>query len=210
MPRKADDINPLDVATLYAQGTSLSALGSVTMRPVRECIAAGIANMTPEQRQAMTASAHRAVKGMTRTEKDLCQRAATRERLGQGISRSEAYLSELLSERGHTVTLQKAIGRYNVDLALHAAPVAVEVFGGHWHSSGRHAARFRQRNEYILDAGWRLVYIWVTRPYPLESCAVEQIISLAESLRRGESVGREELMIYGNGQPAALGKYHFD
>ena len=77
-------------------------------------------------------------------------------------SDSERVLDEMLQAFGHHPVPQKAIGPYNVDLAV--GSVAVEVLGGEWHG---YKPRHRERTEQILDAGWSMVFVWDTPTYPL-------------------------------------------
>jgi very-short-patch-repair endonuclease len=161
---------------------------------------------SPEERKRLASAAHDAVRGTSQTEEHRLKVAAGVERNCVNVSRTEIIVGEMLAERGFTFTRQKAVGRYNVDIALHEVPIAVEIFGGHWHCYGSHAARFRRRTDYILDQGWSVVCIWVSRQHPLEVSAIEHIVSLAEMLRRGEPVERREQMILGNGESTTIGE----
>jgi len=126
------------------------------------------------------------------------------------MTRTEQLLCEWLAHENVKCTPQKAVGPYNVDVALDEFPIAVEIFGGHWHSYGRHATRFRKRFDYLLNAGWLPVIIWVTRNHPLEIGAAKYIISLTKKLRSGKALIRKEQMIHGGGQPCAIGKNKLD
>jgi len=157
------------------------------------------ARMTPDERRRNAAHAHAAVRGIAQTEEHRCKIALTRELRQCGITRSERLLAAALRSRGISISPQKAIGRYNIDVAIDKCCIAVEIFGGNWHASGRHAGRFRKRCDYILDRGWLPVIIWVTKDYPLESSVVDYIVTLTERCCRGESLGRQEQVIRGDG-----------
>ena len=222
-PHKRTDITADDTAALYNSGLSEKAvakrLGIDRCAVRRRLLKAGVkprnrsesmflrmSQTAPEERKRLASAAHDAVRGTSQTEEHRLKVAAGVERNCVNVSRTEIIVGEMLTERGFTFTRQKAVGRYNVDIALHEVPIAVEVFGGNWHASGRHAARFRRRTDYILDQGWSVVYIWVSRQSPLEVGAIEYIVSLAEMLRRGEPVERREQMILGNGESTTIGE----
>lgn len=164
---------------------------------------------SPAERQRFMAATHAASRGIKQTEERRCKVAITREWEQVGIERGENILGEKLRNFGLTITFQKAIGRYNVDIAIHEGSIAVEIFGGNFHSSGRHAARFRKRCDYLLNHGWLPVIIWVTRHFPLELEAIEYLISLSERRSSGESFGRQEHVIRGDGY-IATGKSNPD
>lgn len=177
----------------------------VTPRNRSEGMYARMAATSPEERIALSAAAHAAVRGKRRTEEELVQRARTKERDLRFASRIEVAAAKMFLERGFDVCAQKAIGKYNVDLAISEPPIAVEIFGGNWHSGGRPAARFNERIEYILNSGWSLVIIWVLRDYPLEPGAIDYIIALAEELSRTKPVRGEKHVIRGDGNITTIG-----
>jgi hypothetical protein len=115
----------------------------------------------------------------------------------------------MLQERGFSVTPQKAIGIYNVDIAVNGTPVIVEIFGGGWHCSGHHLARHRERFDYLLNSGYFPIIVWVngTRS-PLESGAADYIIACIQDIRGTKPVWSKEKMIRGNGD--AFSTYRID
>lgn len=180
--------------------------GGIAPRGRSEAMFVRMGQTTQKERTRLTKAAHDAVRGMRRMDEDLCKRAATREIRRINVSPIEAICAEALRSRGFSCICQKAVGSYNIDVAITEPPIAVEIFGGHWHTADRHAARFRKRTDYLLDQGWLPVIVWVGRDYPFGIGAIEYIVTLAEKMRRGESIGRKEQMIWGNGQPSTLGE----
>jgi len=155
--------------------------------PVRGPAEANLLRMralSAAERQKLTAAAHEAVRGKRQSSEHRAKVARTREIKQVGVSRIEIKLMRSLRARGLSCTAQKAVGRYNIDVAINSPPIAVEIFGGGWHSKGRAAARFRQRTNYLLNRGWTPVFIWVLRNYPLERGAIDYVVTLAEKLRR--------------------------
>ena len=197
------DIDSAALCARYIAGESVLALSKVfgVSRPVisRRLLEAGIdlrsgsaankirmGRMSASEKLALTANAHAAVRGVPQTEEHRCKIATCRESKQSNIGHSEIDLINRLQVRGFSITPQKAIGRYNVDIAITEPPIAVEIFGGQWHAHGSHATRFRKRCDYILDHGWAVVIIWATLDYPLKTGAVEYLVTLAEILRSGK------------------------
>lgn len=156
--------------------------------------------MTAEQRAAQVASAHEAVRGMTRTIGDLERRAAGKQRTRSHATPEELALATLLPGSEP----QLAIGKYNVDIG--AEPVAVELFGGNWHADGRHRARLPQRVEHLADAGWNLLIVWCTQGRLLNVAAIAQdALSYLEQSRRDPAFRRQYRVVWGDGQLIAAG-----
>lgn len=179
-------------------------------RGMREAQAIRYSNTTPEQRLALTEAAHAAVRGVPQTYEDLCKRAIGREAKARIKSDMERIMIGWLGDRGVEVVPQKAIGPYNVDIAITSSRIAVEIFGGNWHGSGRHAARYRKRCDHLIDADWLPIIVWVTRSWPLSQGAADYIVALHQARRDGESGGGQEHVIGGRGElsPVAEVKSH--
>lgn len=213
--------NVADLVARYTAGESILALSLATgvSRPtvVRRLIAAGctirdgseantirMAKMTPESRMSLTKNAHAAVRGVAQSEEQRYKVASTIEAIGRVVSVYEAKLAEMLAARGVVVVPQKAVGRYNVDLAIAESRIAVEIFGGNWHAGGKHARRFRPRLDYLSDRGWHVVIVWCTKRNPLTDLAADQVIAIHERIRSGETIDRKEHVIRGDGYLAAV------
>ena len=216
-------IDSAEVVALYNSGRSVKALAGqfgvsrqvidrrlkragITPRGRSESMYLRMSQTSEEERGRLSAAAHAAVRGKRQTFEHRCKIARSREASPSCVSRIERVCLGVLEDHGFACTPQKAVGPYNIDVAIGVPPIAVEIFGGHWHASGSHAGRFRKRTDYILDAGWVPVYVWVTRDYPFEVGAVEYIVALAEQMRRGEPVRREEHMIRGDGEITTIGE----
>jgi very-short-patch-repair endonuclease len=160
--------------------------------------------MSPEARLALSDKAHSAVRGVSQSEEHRCKIALGVERKGLVVSPKDKTLKEWLEGLGVDTVPLKAVGRYNVDIALTESRVAVEIFGGHWHMVGRHAARYRKRFDYLLDRGWLPVVVWVTTSYRLSYAVADQIFAWHEGRRAGETFRRQEHVIRGDGYVAAV------
>lgn len=157
-----------------------------------------LSTRTPEQRKAWTEAAHEARRGQRDTLETKLQRARTRERDLLHISDLETRLASLLLDQGLTVEQQKAIGPYNCDLA--ADPVAMEVFGGHWHASGDHFKRFPKRARYFLDQGWLLAIVWITGYAPMQPALADYLVSLVKEARADPSLRGQYRVVWGTGK----------
>lgn len=161
----------------------------------------------PEGRQQITAAAHDAVRGMVRTDADLAARALGKESTGT-LNSDEQRLWRILEPFGELVG-QKAVGPYNVDIAVNGA-VAVELFGGRWHLNGRHAARFDERVRYLFDQGWALVIVWNTHPRTLTTDVADQIGPFVDEMSRHPSPGGQYRVMWGDGKLCARGSHDVD
>lgn len=174
------------------------------IRSQSDFMIARMAKLPKSERIRLSQSARAAIKGRTQSMEEKIKRALTVERhAANRIMPKEADMAAWLRGAGIEVIHQKAIGPYNIDVAVPETRIAVEIFGGTWHSSGRHAKRYSPRIEYLLGKKWLPVIVWVTQSWRLEIAAAEYVIALHQRIRRGESCGRQEHVIRGDGYAAA-------
>lgn len=176
--------------------------GHINIRSQIEANRLMMSKRTPEENAKNTIAAHAAIKGTRHSEEHCIKHAQTVERMVLHTSVNEDVAYGLLVARGFTVTRQKAIGRYNVDLAVHEGTIAVEICGGGY--SLATLRRTRKRLDYIINSGWCPILIYVPREYPLESGAIEHIITTSHTLSSGKSIDRREHVILGNGNPSSV------
>jgi len=156
-------------------------------------------NISVEEKKRLMSFPHNAIRGISQSFKQRCKVAKTREAKQIGIGRGELMLANRLIQRGLAITLQKAIGIYNIDVAIHEGCIAVEIFGGNWHTCHSHARRFRKRCDYILNQGWLPVIIWVTKDFPLEDGAIQYLVTLSKRRSSGKPLRSKEKVIRGDG-----------
>lgn len=167
--------------------------------------------MSDDQRREQVTPAHRAMRGRTVPHDQQVRMAQGRERTKSHAVASEYHLADLLRERDFAVTLQKAVDIYNLDIAIDSPPVAVEIFGGHWHAVGDHERRFFERTKYLLDNGWNVVIVWVDgRRYPLGVACADYIATFAQQARRHISDRGQYRVILGDGQSAPATSSYFN
>lgn len=166
--------------------------------------------MSSEQRRRQVKAANIAVRGKTKTRGAKIRQALGKEKYLTNVSPVESVLADRLTGSFST-TQQKAIGFYNVDIAVNIPTVAVEIFGGGWHSYGRHKNRFAKRTKYILDSGWHMLIVWVDgRRYPLGETGISKIVSFVDEAGRLPSGIRQYGVILGNGDPAPVSDRYFN
>lgn len=212
--------NTDDLITAYLGGKSEYALSlerGVATNVIRRILlengitprshsAAGLvraAQMTDSERKAQVAAAHVAATGREKTFAEKCLTAESRQKNGTTISSYERTLSTMLLDRGIESIHQQAIGPYNCDLGI--SPVAVEVFGGHWHWAGDHLRRTPKRINYFLDAGWHILIIPVGKSSPLTAKVADYVVAYIENARRNPSAPREYRVVWRAGEFVTIG-----
>lgn len=167
----------------------------IQQRNRSESMAVRMAQASPEERAALSAAAHEAARGRVASEAEQVKRAATRERKQVGASPVEDLFAAMLVERGLDVVQQKAVGRYNCDIA--ASPIAVEIYGGHWHFAGRHLARADRRMRHFADQGWHVLVVLVTSDWPLRPESADYVVAWQKEAEGNPSAPRKYRMIGG-------------
>jgi very-short-patch-repair endonuclease len=169
------------------------------------------AGMIGPERAAQVAAAQIARRGQRDTIATKETRAKSNERTLIRATPVELALVDRLRHNGLHITPQKAIGVYNIDVALESPRIAVEIFGGNFHASGSHAAAFHERVKYLLNCGWSVVIVWVdARRYPLSIACDDYIIALAQSLGGNPPTRGQYRVILGNGDAAPIRKNYFN
>ena len=128
-------------------------------------------------------------------------RALTRQERILGQSPAERELIDLLNGLDIPSVPQRAMGPYNIDVAVEVPRVAVEVFGGGFHCFGHHLARHVRRTKYLLNRGWTVVIVWVDlRRYPLGIGCAKKIKALVDLIGEQPPSRGEYRVIRGNGK----------
>jgi hypothetical protein len=154
--------------------------------------------MSAKQRARQVSEANIASRGRVRSIAEKVASAKTRQDRQTHVSPAERQFADMLDGLGIETIPQQALGPYNCDLG--AYPVAVEIFGGHWHFGGEHLARTPERLRYFFDAGWHMLMIHVTKRHPIARGAAEYLVSFLKEARRNPSMPRQYRMIRGTGE----------
>jgi len=228
MPAKIEIPNVNDIVSRYVAGESENKLAleiGVSRQVVRNAlIKSGVhirnqsesetikwAGMSDAQRAEQVRAAHIAGKGRVVSIVERVARAIANQFRTDNISIAETILTAHLTSRGIVAIQQKAVHIYNIDISIEKPRVAVEIFGGGWHSSGDHAARFFERTKYLLDNGWNVIIVWVDGlKYPLDVACADYIITAMKEFSRNKSERGQYRVILGNGQLAPACKSKFN
>lgn len=112
----------------------------------------------------------------------------------------EDDLAAMLGSRGFPAVQQHAVGPYNVDLLVRSCGIAVEVQSSH--HRGRQSSIDRKRLEYILDAGWALVVVYIPlHAKPRLDAIADYLVALFKKAGRGPSLAGQYGVIGREGQP---------
>lgn len=144
--------------------------------------------------------------GAPRTDLQLDRRAAAHERALLKVSPVALTFRDMLSTRGLPAILEKAAGRYNIDIA--AGRIAVEVHRYSFNPLGPTRLRERKRTHYLCNRGWLVCYVWV-RPadsFLLTDNAADYVVALAEAAERTPSLAGEYRVVRGSGELFATGR----
>ncbi len=106
-----------------------------------------------------TKAAHDAIKGAKRTYEDLCKRAIAKQFNHPKLTRWESLFFDFLRANDIPFTCSKAIGKYNVDFLVDTS-IAVELFGGSFHATGRAADRLHERMKFLIENGFNVYIVW--------------------------------------------------
>jgi very-short-patch-repair endonuclease len=117
---------------------------------------ASYAKMTAEQRSAMTAASHEAIRGRKRSHDDLCKRAQGKQRSAQ-MSDDERSIFDALRARGLTPVPLYAVDKYNIDFAFPEIKLAIEYNGGNWHNTPSKIAGDEVKADFLKAGGWTLL-----------------------------------------------------
>lgn len=170
----------------------------IAIRSISEQQRINATRSTPSQRRIRAAAAHAARRRQRDTPETLLLRAQRNEQRQQGISPWETVVAEMFRERGLEFRQQTAVGPYNADFT--SGSVAVEVFGGRWHFSGRHRARAQERFRYFLDRGWHVVILLITSELPLRTSSADYIITFCDTASSFPSSVRQYRMVGGDAE----------
>lgn len=183
-------------------GKRLIAAG-IRRRTQSESEALKWSQMSPAQRANQVAAAHKASTGRVASFAERCRIAETREKRQTHVAPVEYILWGRLRQHGLNPIQQKAIGPYNCDLAVH--PVAVEVWGGNWHWHGKHRRMFEKRCRYILNAGWSIYILPVSRRDPFSEARVRDLVAYIKAARRDPPSPCEYRMVWSRGEWETVG-----
>lgn len=159
---------------------------------------------TKEERIKLTQKANASARGKSATKESRIRIAQTCQFKGdRRNSRLEKMFLQLMAERGVNLSQQIAIDSYNCDFAIDT--IAVEIWGGGWHFTGEHAARFPERTRKILDSGFQLVILPFLGRFQLVPEIADYLVTFLDELRRNPPPTSQYWVIWGAGEAIVSG-----
>jgi len=158
---------------------------------------------TPEQRAAMLDPAHAATRGSIVPDERKERIALTRAERRQSDSVYEAQVAEWLRGRGVPFVQQRALGPYNIDIAI--GNVAVEITTG-W----SRAKQWQPKLTKLFDSGWHLYVIWHDVRVPLNPVVADDLVSWLQVLQLAPAQGGQYRVIWSRTQDIATGSADSD
>jgi very-short-patch-repair endonuclease len=155
-----------DVAKVY--GVDRSAVASwldrygIPRRTISESKALQTGRLTYEERLAATAASRLVINAPGGKPHDwLVKRALGVQRAGRMSPYEATVFTWAAQFLGYMPVAQYAIDKYNVDIAIPACRIAIEVQGGLWHTrhSPRKTAQDEAKRAVLKLAGWTVIYI---------------------------------------------------
>lgn len=176
-------------------------------------------------------AAWKAATGKEKSADTMAKLARTRYERLRFVHRGEKEIATALRIRGAAVTQQLAVERYNLDISIDGACVAVEIIGSPWRGATQ-VTHQRERLERLFDLGWSVLFVVAydrqsgiirvkdnrhryIRPIRIKpvfdaSRVAQECIAFAERVRRDESMRRRYGMISGYGEPIPSPGHHLD
>lgn len=149
--------------------------------------------MSNEQRLAQVHNAHKSTVGRIPSDDTLRKIAQAR---GKRSSIYEEKIENILVNAGIPFEPQFPVDKYNIDFVI--GNIAMEVFGGNWHSTGNHFARFAVRSKQIFDSGYCLVILQITKRQRFSTDFSSNLVSFINQLRLDESSVGKYWVVWGN------------
>ena len=189
-----DGVSELEIAQRMGLGKSRLAIArilrehGIKRRGRSAAMFLRMAQATPEERCALSAAAHEAVRGSHHSDETRRKMAQSKsKRRGKG----EAIMAAALRALGHVVEEQAPIDRYNIDILV--GTIAVEP----WCSPGNpldHIPRNRPRTEYLLRHGFATLWVGYSDLDALRGC-LDQVIAHFDEMRREHPASRQYRVI---------------
>jgi very-short-patch-repair endonuclease len=171
----------------------------IQRRGISEANKIRLARIGKDGRSNLISAFHAKIKGK-RPDEFAERYAVARQKSKSLANKSEDILAGFIRACGIDVTQQKAVGIYNLDIALEALGVAVEVFGGNYHSFGSHERSHNTRCERIFNEGLKLLVVWTDIKHPITKDGADQVIAIAKVMSSDPSPRSKYRMIYGDGR----------
>lgn len=156
-------------------------------------------------------SAWAACRGREHSLTEKMQRARTRYRRLTHVGKWESDVADALRRKGFVVEQQFPEGPYNLDIAIRAKRIAVEIESTNHHTA--HGSRKRERLVYLLDRGWSLLIVF--SPYPARrsfdvAAVTNKVLAFAKLVGRDKSRCGHYGVVGSDGEPTTTTSYDLD
>jgi very-short-patch-repair endonuclease len=132
------------------------AMAGIPSRGRSEADRVRMAHEGVEGRKRLTAAAHDAVRGVPKTAEELASQAIGRS-AKKRLSFLESVFVDAFANAGVDVEPQYPVDRYNIDIAIPAKMLAVEIDPGNWHKTPKKLAIDVPRDALLSGLGWTVV-----------------------------------------------------
>lgn len=182
--------------------------GGVALRTGSEANVLRMQRMTAEERQALASSANEAVRNREHTMEHRIRKAQGKQlHRSQTVGTGENEFAQMIQDRTlRPIGRQVPVSKYNVDIAL--GRVAVEVHYGPHHPLS--VPFIPRRIKDLIDLGWAVVYVWLTKGNFLTEAAADQAIVLCDLANGYPSPTRQYWVIRGSGEIVSAGSLDGD
>jgi very-short-patch-repair endonuclease len=166
--------------------------------------------MSPTQRKRQVQKAHQAVRG---TKHSIETKVMAAKSFYQKCLRSGAFEPELaeIINKHFACSRQVAVGFYNMDIALHELPIAIEVQMSN--RSKLLEPKGLSRIKYILDKGFLVIYVINLAnevPETIDLFSItHKIIAYINKARLDKTMFGKYIMIGSDGNPLPTDRYNF-
>ncbi len=143
-------------------------------------------------------AAWNASRGAPKSYETRCKIAIGNERSQSRIGVWETEIADALRGRGFDVVQQKAIGPYNVDVAMVADRVAVEVVGSKF--AGVKAAHHLKKSEHLRGEGWAVFWVYTFHGTPNVGRIAEHLVAHAKFVRHDEAARGQDWVLRCDGK----------
>ena len=134
--------------------------------------------------------------------RDYDQMSATRAKSkSRKVGFGESQIYRWLTDRGEFPERQVVCGPYNIDIGVGSIAVEIQTLA----ANPFRYVRLSNRNEYLRDSGWTLVFVLISsRTMVLIPAVADEIISAVQFARSHPSAPRQHRVIRGCGELAAV------
>lgn len=213
MPAKNNSLDETDIINLYLNGSSIKKLSldfkvsrqviyrilreaKISIRGRSESMFIRMGQTSFDERVKLVKKANEVKRGKPANEESLQKSALTKERTLSKLGKEEVIFSEWLNEFGIKGVLQKAFGRYNIDIAV--KPVAVEILFNPAEPLSR--ANDVRKIKYIGENNWSIIYVWISRNHFITKECAQYVASLIKKIKRNPSLRCKYWVVRGSGE----------